>query len=129
MSWKVQISEDKDSSMLFFRFWRDAAMGRIRVMVPIMTDGKIGWNSVECDEGEEVPPTFVVPRTLVMKGFLDELATAIREYGGRVKEDPNVVTVQALENHLSDLQSLIFGSDSLQLSRRGMSFPAAEKEG
>lgn len=129
MSWKVQISEDKDSSHLMFRFWRDSAMGRIRVMVPIMAEGKIAWQSVECEEGEEIPPTFMVPRTMVMKGLLDELATAIRNHGGRVKEDPNVVTVQAMENHLTDLQSLIFGSDNLQLSRRGPSFVSPKEEG
>jgi hypothetical protein len=65
---------------------------------------------------------------MMRKGILNRLADALHRWGARPKKGVNEATVKAMSEHLTDLQSIIFGSDRLQLDRRGPSFPEEMKE-
>jgi hypothetical protein len=79
----------------------------------MMSDGRIGWGFAEYEEGEISPISLEIP----MKGILDVMVTSLIEHGAKPKEDINKATVEAMADHLSDLKSIIFGSDKLLMER------------
>jgi hypothetical protein len=118
MEWKVDLFEDYQSNKLAIRIFREVG-DRFEVMAPMMSDGKMGWGTVSVAEGEEFPMTIELGRNMIRYGVLDALITALENHGARAKKDITEATVGAMSNHLSDLQTLLFGSDTVQISRRG----------
>lgn len=126
MKWEVLIEEDIQRGVTKFIFYREVGPGRYSVVTPMVADGKITWGLVEVQEGEVAPVSIEITRTMTKRGFLDALAQALEDHGTRVKKDVNEEVVAAMKVHLGDLQSLIFGSDTLNLSRRGGGSPDAD---
>lgn len=119
MNWKADFIEDCDKNQVVLRIWKEVGSDQYDVLAPIMRDGQIVWGVVKVQEGETAPAALVFSRMLIKNGILDCLATELSNWGARVKEDANKATVGAMSNHLSDLQSLLFGSDTVQINRRG----------
>lgn len=121
MKWEAVVRYFDNSSKSALTVFAEVSPGSYRVLVPMMHDGKIGWGIVDVTEGETLPTTMEFSRSLARGGVFDAIVTALAESGAKVREDPTTATVEAMKDHLSDLKSIIFGSDTLKLERRSAS--------
>jgi hypothetical protein len=119
MKWEVDITEDFTSGSIGMRAFYQESPGRYIVLVPMISEGRVTWGKVTVDEGESVPFTMEFSRVAARGGLLDAMADALARYGAKPKADVNEATVGAMKNHLSDLESLLFGSDKVQILREG----------
>ena len=118
MDWKVSISDNPETGKVAFRFWKPLNFGKVKVMCPLLKEGKFVWNFVECDEGDVMPVTFEISQTIVKMGFLDVLVEELQRTGARKSSDGGEKVIEAMADHLSDLKSLLFGSDKVAIERR-----------
>ena len=94
---------------------------------PIITGaGQIAWGWERLDEGEKPVPTFRLPRSLSSRNVLKALVNEIADLYGVVSEGAEDAksVLEAKQEHLEDLRSLLFTSDWIEVQRGE---PAEEK--